>query len=619
MNKNFIFSILVILFICNISFASAEEYTKIAPSGLMESGTGNWGGLDREFLTTSYADTFQATGDVSVIKFNVENKDDLTKFHYTVWRKDGATYDKIGDSGDLISQIVTGTNEITIDPISVQQGDYYGYIIQTSADNYPFYAVAGGSTVKIDGGVTSITDFDWDTCLDYAFVLPIEAYTTTEFALTTKVAPYSLIKISNTPNWGGYDRYFIQTGQNDRIRQNGDINSLKFHISNKDNIIDFKYCIWRKDGSTYDLIDERTIDVASLNNGINTVSITPLSVQEGDYYGYYVNQIGESDWGLYVDASDTTHKGYYATATDITTTNMDWENDVDVSITTLIYTIEAFMDDVDVVFIGDSIMAGHPAHYSYIETTQTNDLTSTIEYQFGQVSDLSYQNMGIGGQTTTQIKARFASDVINLHPNYVVIEGGVNDVAGAVDSATILSNYEWMIDTALANDVQPFVILILSWTNGDIAQNQQIDYINAELITMCEEKSIEYIDARQEIGEFRVGGDDGNYWNIQSQYNADGVHFNSAGHGVIAGEIDIVIDAYIASLIVPETPSTPSTPSSGGGGTVAPISVTTEEVMIEEIIIEETNESEEPNYMQIIVLGLFLTLIIVYLYNYKNK
>lgn len=41
----------------------------------------------------------------------------------------------------------------------------------------------------------------------------------------------------------------------------------------------------------------------------------------------------------------------------------------------------------------------------------------------------NYCGRGIGGQTSTQMLARFTADVVNLHPKAVVIMAGTNDVA----------------------------------------------------------------------------------------------------------------------------------------------------------------------------------------------
>ena len=44
-------------------------------------------------------------------------------------------------------------------------------------------------------------------------------------------------------------------------------------------------------------------------------------------------------------------------------------------------------------------------------------------------SEHHYCGRGIGGQTSTQMLARFTADVVNLHPKAVVIMAGTNDVA----------------------------------------------------------------------------------------------------------------------------------------------------------------------------------------------
>ena len=67
-------------------------------------------------------------------------------------------------------------------------------------------------------------------------------------------------------------------------------------------------------------------------------------------------------------------------------------------------------DKKRVVFFGDSITDGWK-----------------LDKYFG---DKPYVNRGIGGQTTPQMLVRFRQDVINLHPQVVVILAGTNDIAG---------------------------------------------------------------------------------------------------------------------------------------------------------------------------------------------
>jgi lysophospholipase L1-like esterase len=199
--------------------------------------------------------------------------------------------------------------------------------------------------------------------------------------------------------------------------------------------------------------------------------------------------------------------------------------------------VELYMQAPQAVFIGDSIISGHNANLSFLHTTETTNIASTIEKQFSNLTGYTYQNMGVGAQTTSQIEARFTADVINLHPRIVVIEGGVNDIAQSVAKATFLAKWTSMLDAAQASDSisKILVMKILPWSNGTNVQMQTRDDWNASLVTLAAgySKAI-VVDASSYVGQFRSGGDAGNLWDIQAVYNSDGVHFTSAGHGQIA-------------------------------------------------------------------------------------
>ena len=58
-----------------------------------------------------------------------------------------------------------------------------------------------------------------------------------------------------------------------------------------------------------------------------------------------------------------------------------------------------------------------------------------------------YVNRGISGQTTPQMVVRFRQDVIDLHPEAVVILAGTNDVAGNTGPTTPeMTEENWTVD-----------------------------------------------------------------------------------------------------------------------------------------------------------------------------
>jgi lysophospholipase L1-like esterase len=69
----------------------------------------------------------------------------------------------------------------------------------------------------------------------------------------------------------------------------------------------------------------------------------------------------------------------------------------------------------------------------------------------------AYTDRGISGQTTPQMLLRFRADVIDLHPEAVVILGGTNDIAGATGPASdeeIEGNLASMSELAHASGIK---------------------------------------------------------------------------------------------------------------------------------------------------------------------
>ena len=153
--------------------------------------------------------------------------------------------------------------------------------------------------------------------------------------------------------------------------------------------------------------------------------------------------------------------------------------------------------------------------------------------------------MGIGSQTSTQILARFKTDVIDLHPKFAVIEGGVNDIAGGtITRETFLSNYKKMLDSCTVHGIKAIVCKVMPWTAGSTANMRKRDSWNDgldSLVTTYYNAGHDFvcIDFDTYIGQYDATGDPGNLWDIKTEYNSgDNVHFNIAGYTKIAEVID---------------------------------------------------------------------------------
>ncbi len=65
-----------------------------------------------------------------------------------------------------------------------------------------------------------------------------------------------------------------------------------------------------------------------------------------------------------------------------------------------------------------------------------------------------YSNKGISAENTTQMLARYKTDVLDQDPHSVVIMGGTNDLAQGVQKAQILSNIKQMAEQAEAKGIK---------------------------------------------------------------------------------------------------------------------------------------------------------------------
>ena len=209
-------------------------------------------------------------------------------------------------------------------------------------------------------------------------------------------------------------------------------------------------------------------------------------------------------------------------------------------------TIKSYQQAPLLVAIGDSIIAGHPGNYSGAEDSLVNVPANSITGQLELLnSGYVSQNMGIGGEVSTEIKDRFTSDVVDLKPKLALINGGINDISsGSVNKTTMLSNYTTMLDACVTNNIVPVVCKITPWTGGTNEQMQDRDDRMSDLQTLVATYSgAVWCDFDESIGKFRSGGDSGNLWDYKSGYSNDNVHPNLTGYTAMAEVINLKIRA----------------------------------------------------------------------------
>ena len=146
-------------------------------------------------------------------------------------------------------------------------------------------------------------------------------------------------------------------------------------------------------------------------------------------------------------------------------------------------------------------------------------------------TDNNLVGRGISGQTTSQILVRMREDVVKLHPKYVVILCGLNDIAlnpgyaGDVEKAvgSIIS----MCEIAQANGIKPIVCSLLGsyeirWRPEVTDCFDQVLRFNDLLRTYAGKNRIKYVDYFNLLsdGTGRIG----------SKWADDTVHPNQDGY-----------------------------------------------------------------------------------------
>ncbi|MDD5743063.1 MAG: DUF2341 domain-containing protein, partial [Candidatus Peribacteraceae bacterium] len=416
---------------------------------------------------------------------------------------------------------------VTLDAVTLAQGSASYTTSSLWLGSHTITAEYGGN-VNVAGGTSD--------SLTQTVRSPYSAFTANSDLV--KVAPYATI--SETPgSWGlnaaGF-REFLSNDHRYRIRQNGTVTRVRLYTGNKTNLTGFYVIFWRKDGTTYDRVGmtENLVDdlVAGATTAIDLA--TPIDgIQEGDFVGYRIEKSGDG-----YNFNALTASSYYVTDADPSATDYAWESQASLPSA---LPIEIYMQAPQFAFIGDSIMAGHPSHYSFIESTNTTSIASTIERQFADLTCYTYQNMGIGSQTATQIAARFNADIVASKPRVAVAEGGINGPNDEEHKPQFLADWQSMLDAAQQNGITLVALKILPCTSCSNDDMHAIDDWNSSLATLAAGYSNALVvDASSYVGQFRSGGDAGNLWDIQPAYNQDGVHFKQAGHAQIA---EAIVDA----------------------------------------------------------------------------
>lgn len=292
------------------------------------------------------------------------------------------------------------------------------------------------------------------------------------------------------------------------------------------------------------------------------------------------------------------------------------------------YQLKTYMRLVVIGTIGDSITAGHAAFraedhkgtycrngVSYDNDNTNEDVTSQYQYWLSYRLGRNYNiyNYGTGEEVGYQVGNRFVREILALHPDYVIIQCGTNDlslfngasVVSGIDPSSTMD--EWiftetpivlnknnsnityyglvpavkqMVELAIENDVQPIIGNLLPRNGLTADMRLAFDAYNKWLEEYVQSFDnvymIDFFNGSQD-GEFlRQEPESATNYNMNDRYSSgavvdengnvtvsgDGIHLNSAGYRIMGYcmNIDILFDASVEGFELYHVPDASTTP-----------------------------------------------------------
>lgn len=176
-----------------------------------------------------------------------------------------------------------------------------------------------------------------------------------------------------------------------------------------------------------------------------------------------------------------------------------------------------------------------------------------------------FMDRGISGQTSSQMLVRFRQDVIELHPEYVVILCGINDIAcnnGYIKTVNIFKNIVSMVDLAQAHGIKPVLCTVLpaheiGWRKNFPDPRPRIDSLNVMIKAYADANRFPLVDYHSAMKDDQGA--------MKEEYRWDAVHPGKAGYKVMEAELLKVLGTEVApSEKVILTPPAPHTPKING-------------------------------------------------------
>ena len=194
-----------------------------------------------------------------------------------------------------------------------------------------------------------------------------------------------------------------------------------------------------------------------------------------------------------------------------------------------------------IVAMGDSTTAGTPGWKSRVEAPPegAGDVTSQYAYWLMQAHpDWRVLNMGVNGERSDEIRARFERDVIAHTPAVVVVIAGVNDVYQGRPAQHVMDELDKMYRRAAAARIAVVAGSIIPYNTATAEQNTRMRQINAWIQQRAGQGSnLAFVDTRAAAAK----ADD-----IDQLFESpDGLHPSAAGYRRMAEAIRPILENLV--------------------------------------------------------------------------
>jgi lysophospholipase L1-like esterase len=134
-----------------------------------------------------------------------------------------------------------------------------------------------------------------------------------------------------------------------------------------------------------------------------------------------------------------------------------------------------------IVALGDSTTAGTPGFASPREAPPSGrgDRKSQYAYWMMRMQPTwTVVNMGVNGQRSDQILARFDTDVVQMHPHDVIVLAGVNDLFQGYDAKSIIKNLKKIYKVAHSAKINVVACTVLPYAGMAPATYLELQKLN---------------------------------------------------------------------------------------------------------------------------------------------